>query len=209
MLTYLAENNTISQQKLADYLLKQTGCLVSQSTISRLLQRERITYKKTTPYFLEQRPLLGEIRQFINIIELLPSRQLIFLDECSFYWDENPRYGYAPRGQRAFTWKLGNCNAHYNLILCLCNAKKRAVVHYQIIKGGVKTQKFHSFLSEIKLPTGDKYYLLMDNLSVHKAEKTCQELGLTTVKELLLSQEHYSALFASLYSPIESGGTVL
>ena len=103
LLKRLAKNNTSTQQNLVDYLSEKTNCLVNRSTISRTLKRECVTYKKLTPYYLEQKPLLDEIKQFISIVELLPSHQLTFLDECGFHFNETPRYGYAPCGQRAFT----------------------------------------------------------------------------------------------------------
>jgi len=103
LLKYLAQNNTCTQRNLVEYLLEQAGCSVSQATISQALKREYITYKKLTPYYLEQKPLLNKIKQFINIVKLLSSQQLAFLDECGFYLRVNPRYGYSPCGQRAFT----------------------------------------------------------------------------------------------------------
>lgn len=134
------------------------------------------------------------------MIKLLPSQQLIFLDECSFYLNETYRYGYAPRGQRTFTRKLGNAAAHYNLILCLLNVKEQAVIHYQIIKGGVKAKKFHSFLAGINLPSDGQHYLLMDNLCVHKTKKAYQKRGLTTVQELLASK-NITPLYLPPYTP--------
>jgi len=103
LLKHIVKNNNSTQQNLVAYLREQTGCSVSQPTIFRTLKREHITYKKFTPYYLEQKPLLKEIKQFINVVKLLSLQQLAFLDECGFFLSTNPRYGYAPREQRAFT----------------------------------------------------------------------------------------------------------
>ena len=136
---------------------------------------------------------------------MLPSRQLVFLDECGFLLSDNPRYGYAPCGQRTFTWKLGNHHdghVRYSLILCICIQSIRNLprIHYRMVEGGINVQIFHEFLREINFSLHHASYLITDNSAVHKATQTCKNLGLPTIKELLLSK-NITPLYLPPYSP--------
>lgn len=64
----------------------------------------------------------------------------------------------------------------------------------------MKTQEFHNFLTNLQLPNENKNYLIMDNLQVHKATKSCKKLGLTTIKELLISK-NIEPLYLPPYTP--------
>ena len=64
----------------------------------------------------------------------------------------------------------------------------------------MKTENFHNFLTNLKLPTNEKYYLIMDNLPVHKAKQSCIKLGLTPIKELSESK-NIETLFLPPYTP--------
>lgn len=52
----------------------------------------------------------------------------------------------------------------------------------------MKTKNFHEFLSTLDLPADKKHYLLLVNLSVHRATKSCQKLKLSSIRELLASK---------------------
>src|SRR3954469_19127029 len=86
--------------------------------------------------------------------------------------------------RRKPSWKGDN----HTLILCVQNVKERGVVKWKLIKGGMKSKDFHEFISELELLPNQKCYLLLDNLRVHHATKSCQKLGLSTIKELMESK---------------------
>jgi transposase len=64
----------------------------------------------------------------------------------------------------------------------------------------MKTEHFHSFLTNLKLPSESKHYLIMDNLPVHKAKQSCIKLNLTPIKELLDSK-NIEVLYLPPYTP--------
>jgi transposase len=80
----------------------------------------------------------------------------------------------------------------------IVNGKK--VIHSRLIEGGMKSKEFHEFLSDLRLPTSEKHYLIMDNLSVHKAKDSCLKLGLSPIKELLASK-NIEAIYLPSYTP--------
>src|SRR4051812_11594004 len=64
----------------------------------------------------------------------------------------------------------------------------------------IRENQVNEFISKLNLPTNQKCHLLMDNLKVHHATKSCQKLKLSTIKELLASKNiipiylpHYSS----------------
>ena len=65
----------------------------------------------------------------------------------------------------------------------------------------MKSKDFHEFLTDFNPPNNSKKnYLIMDNLSVHKATKSCIKLGLSTIKELLASK-NIEVIFLPSYTP--------
>src|SRR4051812_10700234 len=65
----------------------------------------------------------------------------------------------------------------------------------------MKSKDFHEFLTDFNPPNnGKKNVLIMDNLSVHKATKSCQKLKLSTIAELLASK-NTEIIFLPSYTP--------
>ena len=188
LLTYVSDNNTATQQEMAIYLGQQTGRMVSQQTISRVLRKNNYTYKKLTYQYSEQIPRKEEIRCFVDKIKQLPSDKLLALDECSFHLKEDPRRGYSLKGTRAVSQKPSFKGANYTLLLCIQNTNKQAVISHRLIEGGAKTKDFHDFLKTIEFPVDTKNYLLLDNAKIHHAKNKCKELGLIPIRDLLISK---------------------
>ena len=75
------------------------------------------------------------------------------------------------------------------------------IIHQRLVEGGVNSEIFHDFLSDFNPPNnGKKNCLIMDNLPTHKATKSCQKLGLTTIKELMASKDT-RIIFTPSYTP--------
>ena len=162
---------------------------VSRFAIHRILKKLGITRKKLTKHYSEQSKHTKQIRKFKKIMPRLSQSHFFALDECSFHLNEVPRYGYSHKSSRVHYKKPGQQGENHTLILCIQNVANKGVIHYELIKEGMKTENFHSFLSNLKLPFNTrKQCLLMDNLPVHKARKSCLDLKLTPIKELLESK---------------------
>jgi len=68
----------------------------------------------------------------------------------------------------------------------------------------MKSKDFHKFISE--LPIDKSHYLLLDNLKVHHATKSCQKEGLSTIKELMTSKNiepEYLPPYTPELNPVE------
>src|ERR1700677_1691702 len=76
----------------------------------------------------------------------------------------------------------------------------KGIVHYQLIENGAKSENFHNFLTELKLPVNMQHYLLLDNARIHHAKQACQKLGLSTIKELLI-QKNIQSKYLPAYTP--------
>ena len=84
--------------------------------------------------------------------------------------------------------------------MCIQNLTEKGVIHYQLIKDGAKSENFHKFLTEIKLPTDKQHYLLLDNARIHHANQACRKLGLSAIKELLF-QKNIQPKYLPAYTP--------
>lgn len=143
---------------------------------------------------LENKPIIN------NVKPLYPIFPILALDECSFHFNEAPRRGYSPKGSRAILYRPGNKGKNYTLALCIQIVKKQGVIYYELIEGGLETKSFHDFLTRLKLPNDKEYYLLMDNLPVHRAKQSCLDLNLLPIKELLFSKR-VIPIYLPTYTP--------
>ncbi|WP_322632498.1 IS630 family transposase [endosymbiont DhMRE of Dentiscutata heterogama] len=184
----LKKGDISNQQEVANLIFQETGQKISQPTISRFLKRKKVTHKKINYHYTEQLDHPEKIAKFVEQIPTLSKSPVLAIDECSFHLNEVPRYSYAERGKRANRRRPGKKGDNHTLILCVQNIKGRGVVKWKLIPKGMKSKDFHEFISNLNLPTDQTIYLLLDNLKVHHATKSCQKLGLTTIKELLVSK---------------------
>jgi cupin superfamily acireductone dioxygenase involved in methionine salvage len=113
---------------MSDYIFKETGQSISQQTVSRILRKCDITYKKLTYHYIQ---LDEEKAKAFNeeIKFLLTEYPFIALDECSFYPNQDPRFGYSLKGERAVAKRPGHKGKHYTLLFAISNLKVNGVVH--------------------------------------------------------------------------------
>lgn len=113
--SYRSENNTLTQQEMVNRIQKEEKVIISQQTISRFLISKKRTHKKIHPHYQEQK--ISDVKNFGEIIRHLPLSQFSAIDECHFYLNEAPRYGYAPIGKRAISPAPGSKGGSYSLII--------------------------------------------------------------------------------------------
>ncbi|MEG7978641.1 MAG: winged helix-turn-helix domain-containing protein [Mollicutes bacterium UO1] len=79
---------------MINFLTEQFGLTIHQSNMSRLLKREKITFKKLTYHYTkldtEKAKIFAEETKL-----LLEKYPFLAIDECSFYPNEDPRFGYS------------------------------------------------------------------------------------------------------------------
>jgi transposase len=206
-LTNSPKYNTKTQQWKSDYIFKKTGRQYSQQVVSYNLKRySDFTRKRATKRYSEQD--LEKIRQFLkkySWIYSLPN--CLAVDEFSVHLGEAPRYVWSRRGCPEAVPRKGR-GVNYTLILCVRNVEKQAVVSYKLIKNikskerknkGTDAMDFYNFLKNIKLPTNEQYYLLLDNSRIHYTTKDLEELGLSM--EELTSQKNFTLVYLPGYTP--------
>ena len=132
----ISKNIATRQWEMVNYVLKETGQLISQQTISRILRKSNITYKKLTYHYIQ---LEEEKAKAFNeeIKPLLAECSFVAIDECSFYPNLDPRFGYSLKGERAVSKRPGHKGKHYTLLFAISNQKKNGVVHWKLVEGGV------------------------------------------------------------------------
>jgi transposase len=197
---YVIKTKDTTQKSLA----KKFGC--SQATICRSIERARVSYKEFTYQASEQLKKENKLRikHFIDVIlpELLESNaNIFFLDECSFHLNEARRRGYEVIGERLFDQRPANKGKNQTLIFLAQITNGKKIIHSKLIEGGLNSEKFHQFLTEFNPPNnGKKNVLVMDNLPVHRAKKSCWKLGLSAIRELLRSKG-VEVIFLPSYTP--------
>jgi len=51
------------------------------------------------------------------------------IDECSFYPNADPRFGYSLKGKRAVSKRPSGKGKHYTLLFCIKNSEGKGVIH--------------------------------------------------------------------------------
>jgi transposase len=200
LLHLYSENRNLTQQEMADYISQQIGQKISRYAVIRILKKYNITYKKLTYHYTQ---LDGEKAKAFNeeIKPLLTEYPFIAVDECSFYPNLDPRFGYSLQGKRAISKRPGHKGKHYTLLFAISNLKENGVVHWKLVKGKVNWKVFYDFLEEIN-PIGDKKnILLMDNAKIHTAPKKREKAGLPSVEEQM-AKKNIEVRFITPYAPM-------
>jgi methionine synthase II (cobalamin-independent) len=201
LLEYNEINNTATQQEVANFISRQIGEEISQQTISLLIKKLGIARKKLTFHYTQLNK--EKAKAFNEEIKplLLDNVPFIALDECSFYPNQDPRFGYSFEGSRATTRKPSHKGKHYTVLFAISNQSKNGVVHCKLIEGGANWKKFYDFLGEIN-PVGDKKnILLMDNARIHTAFNKRAEKGLPTTEEQM-AKKNIEVRFITTYAPM-------
>lgn len=152
---------------------------LSTSTISRILQRLKLTRKKKSRY--PTRKASEEVQtqrlEFREQVSELDPEQLIFIDESGVNLGMNLPYGRCESGQRLYAPQNPRGQ---NVSIC-AGIGLRGVVGSAVILGAYDGLSFEAFIATQIVPhlqPGD--YVLMDNCSIHKGaeiEKLIEAAG--------------------------------
>ncbi|RIA82837.1 hypothetical protein C1645_743506 [Glomus cerebriforme] len=174
--SYALENNTKTQQEITDHVGKELGIKISRPSITVLLKKLGITRKKLTYHYNQLNE--EKARNFNEEIKpLLTELPFIALDECSFYPNLDPRFGYSIKGTRAKSKRPSHKGKHCTLLFAISNLK------------------------ELKPIGKKKNILLMDNARIHLASNKRKEAGLSSVEEQMLKKD-IEIKFITSYAPM-------
>jgi transposase len=195
--SYALENTTKTQQEITDYICKKLDIKISRPSIAILLKKLGITDKKLTYHYHQ----LDEVKakEFNEKIKpLLTKYPFIAIDECSFYTNQNPRFGYSLKGERAIAKRPSNQGKRYTLLFAISNY---GVLHWELVEGSVNWKTFYDFSEKIN-PIGDKKnIMLIDNARIHIALKKRKEAGLPTFKEQM-AKKNIEVRYIVPYAPM-------
>jgi len=144
------------------------------------------TKKKSLPARERNEPERASWRQQVSP---LPAKQLVFVDETGSNIALTPRYGRAPKGQRAIESVPGNRGKNTTLIASL---SLEGIGASMIIEGAANAVAFEAYVEHILVPSLVKgQIVVMDNLRVHKSARVRH----------LIEEQGCQLLFLPAYSP--------
>jgi transposase len=119
----------------------------------------------------------------------LDANRLLFIDECGSNIALTPRYGWAPKGERAIGSVPRNRGKNTTLIASL---GWQGMGECMIMEGATTAAVFEQYIEQILAPAlSPGQIVIMDNLSCHKGEKIRQ----------LIEARGCQLLFLPSYSP--------
>ncbi|KLL05314.1 MAG: transposase [Mycoplasmataceae bacterium RV_VA103A] len=157
-------------REASKYVADETGLKLSIQTIHRILKKIKYSHQVIHYRNPNQKHNLAKTVEFLEEVSKLPQHLILATDESGYPLNLAPKKGWGPRGQ-----KITRFNKHYatnySLILVVHNVEKGGIICWELFKNAVNTEVFANFLTNLKLPTEEKHYLLMDNISFHKSVK--------------------------------------
>jgi len=118
--SYTLENTTKTQQEITDYICKKLNISISRPSITILLKKLDITRKKLTNHYNQLDE--AKAKEFNEEIKpLLTEYPIIAVDECGFYTNQDPRFGYSLKGERAIARKPSSQGKRYTLLFAISN----------------------------------------------------------------------------------------
>ncbi|MCE8163705.1 MAG: IS630 family transposase [Candidatus Moeniiplasma glomeromycotorum] len=186
LLSYLSKKKA-TLKKMSDYLYKEpeVNQRFSISTIFLALKRIKYSWQVISYRNPRRKSNFMEVIEFIEKVNELPPRQLLATDESGYPLNLAPQRAWGLKGEKIVSYK-SRWGKNYSLILVIRNVKKGGIIYWELIEETVNTDAFHNFLSNINLPANEKYYLLMDRVAFHKAEKVNELLKKKNIEPRLI-----------------------
>ena len=133
---------------------------------------KKCQFSRKQPTCVVQRPGLHEERKlFANrMVEHHTMKDLISIDETSFFFQMFPTKGYSKKGTRLTVAKHTHQRHRLTMLMAV---DMTGVVAYDITKGAMNATRFVDFLNR-KLNVHASKYLLIDNASFHKTSIVMQ-----------------------------------
>lgn len=142
--------------------VREQGEKVGMTTVHRAIRAANFSRKRTRPRFAPKIATAEEGRTFLT--SLNNASELIAVDETSIYVDDSPRYGYTLKGTRCVHRR--KCPVRTGRVtLLLAVSPTRGVVHHEVVKGSVTSDRFAGFVRNISAPGSTA---ILDNAVFHK-----------------------------------------
>jgi transposase len=130
------------------------------------------------------------------------------VDEFHTHLGKAPHYAWSREGCPVEVIQPGQKGSRFTVIICVRSVNKQAVIDYKLIKKnrekkGTKAVDFYNFIKDIrlKLSTNETHYILLDNASIHHADKKLKSFGLLSIEELSI-QEKFTLIYLPRYAPM-------
>jgi transposase len=167
------------------FILQKYQLVVSNSTLSRILKQNNITYKKARK-ILEITPTIEKARQDLKgQANTIGFGNILCLDEVGFQLDMRRTNGWSDKGNRCYTTSKKIQRTNYHCIFLINNDKD---VTFEIYDTPINTDIYVSFIKKL---TPSNRTILLDNLRIHHSKKAVHEM----------SQKFSNILWTPPYSP--------
>lgn len=182
----VSEQSFWSVKKLQRHIAKN-GFSTSVSTTWRELRRLGFKKCKTYPCG-NSKPILLETkrRDFSLRIQEVDMRDVVCVDESSFYQQPNPKCGWT-KGSRLRVPMIRTTGKRHSLVVGVSHL---GLAHYTIFPGSFNAISFARFITDLRSHTTCKY-ILLDNVAFHKTKKVRQ----------VMDYLGFEPLYTSPYSP--------
>jgi transposase len=169
----LRERPTATLYQRCEYLRAISGVEVSQSTISRMINKRLKWSRKKASRGASERDEWLRAAWRVLLALALDARRLVFVDEMGSNITLAPLYAYAPKGERAYS-KVPH-NRGKNITLLASMTFDKGMGECMVIEGSTTAAVFESYVENFLVPMlKEGQVVILDNLKAHKGDRVRQ-----------------------------------
>lgn len=159
-----------TRESVARVIKKMFGVVLSLPSITRVLARLEITFKKPTRQASERDPKAAMKWKRVTLPRILKKAKdarasVFFGDEAGIQSDHNSGMTWGPKGERVVVRSSGR-REKVNLISAISKAGK---ISFMLVDGKMSSETFCTFLTRLMRQRRRPVYLILDNSSIHKS----------------------------------------
>lgn len=178
--------------------LRAKGDKVSRTTAWRASRLARFTRKRVRPRFSPKQATPAQAAEFM--VALGNPGEKISIDETCVYFNDSPRYGYSPKGQRCYHRpKAPKRTGKVTLVLAI--SETRGVIGHKVIQGSFNSAGFAAFLTSLDTQPGAT--LILDNAACHRTAAVRAAADVKRARLLFIPP------YSPEFNPIENAFSVL
>lgn len=159
----------------------------STAAISKALKRLKITRKKKTLSYKEQKP--EKVKEYLEKIKDIPKEEIAYVDESGIDTYLHREYGYAPVGQKVYGLISGKKYKRTSIVAAKAGKKIISPLQYN---GTMNATLFEMWFEKCLLPCLEKgATIVMDNASFHRKKQLFE----------IAQKQGFNLIFLPPYSP--------
>lgn len=178
LLVFIDKQYDSTLTEMGIFLKENCGLEVSNTTISKYLKYQFITYKRIIPVVNGRNSEEVKTKRYDYVCRILGenwiSSNCIYIDETSIHMWLHSEKGRSKKGEVLAHIVPNNRGPVLSLVMAI---NKKGVIHWTSVVGSFNHEKYQKFICDLSLKVDHnvQYYMIHDNATIHNRTITTTE----------------------------------